>query len=216
MGQAGQHLRREMQARGGRGHRALVAGEYGLVPVAVALLLLAAEVGRQRESSAGRIDRAVPAHQPGAVGDHRQHRADHPAHPHLCARPHFPPGSDQASPHPGLRFLQPQQLDATIVGEEARRDHLGVVEQAEVAGPEERGEVREAGVGHRAGRAVEHHHAGIGADGGRIGGDQPGRQRVVEVGRAQRHQSGRMRGLITSTPWAASLSTKRWNMPSSS
>ncbi len=72
--------------------------------------------------------------------------------------------------------------EAARGGEEARGKHAGVVEDQQVAGLEQRGQVGEVVVGEGAGAAVERHHAAAAAHRGRLLRDEVFGEVVVEVG----------------------------------
>ena len=75
-------------------------------------------------------------------------------------------------------------LEACAAREEACRNDAAVVEDEQVIGPQEIGEVVEVAVGEGPGDAVDGHHAGVAALGGWVLRDERGGQVEVEVGNA--------------------------------
>ena len=98
------------------------------------------------------------------------------------------PGADEGRPGAVVVFAQKEQLHATAsIGanaEEAGGHNAGVVQDEEVAGTKEGGEVADVVVAESPGFARDNQEAGRVAGLDRLLGDQLGRQVVVEVRRS--------------------------------
>jgi hypothetical protein len=77
--------------------------------------------------------------------------------------------------------LEEEEFQPAIIGEGAGRDDFGVVEDGEIAGPEEGGKIGEETVLDQAGTAMKDHHARRGAVGKGVGGDEGLREGVVVI-----------------------------------
>lgn len=86
--------------------------------------------------------------------------------------------------------LEKEEFETAIVGEGAGGNDFGVVEDGEIAGLEEGGEIGEETVLDEAGMAMEHHHARRGAVREGAGGDEGGGKRVIVV--AQEEAQGKL------------------------
>ena len=181
----------EVQAGGGRRDGAGFARVHGLVAGVVAGVGLVRDVGRQRR---------------GAVGvqqvQHRTGKAD-VEQLALAAQHHGVEGVGQAQPHAGAGRLAgahvgqgavglgdalDQHLDLAaggLVAVQPGLDDAGVVEDQQVAGPQQAGQVGEAPVMQLAG-VIQVQQPAAGAFGGGRLGDELGRQLVVEVGNGER------------------------------
>ena len=177
-------FRREVQAGGGRGDRAGLAGVDGLVALAVFGSVFAVNVGRQGDV-AGALERGVKVgnglEADGALavftmGDDLSLQAA-VAEADDFAGEDFAPGADEGEPLPLGELLGEHDLDAAgdvvaglgmeagALAVEAGGDDAGVVEDEEVAGLKEGGKVAEVAVGEGSGGAVEGEHARGGAVG---------------------------------------------------
>src|SRR5947209_20291086 len=110
-----------MQAGGGGGDGAALAGVDGLVTLGVQWLDRALEVGREWEfAGAVEVDRAVELHQSLAFGEDLAHDAGAALDDDAGAEAHLAAGFDQAFPEVLAERFQEEKLDAAVVGEEAR------------------------------------------------------------------------------------------------
>jgi hypothetical protein len=110
------------------------------------------------------------------------HTVDHERRPHgtEAPRPH------ERAPARAVGGSEKEQLDpasARGLGEHARRDHAGVVDDEAVAGTKERGQVTDGVIGEGAGRPIEQEEPGGIARGRRVLGDAGRGQVVVVVGK---------------------------------
>ena len=83
--------------------------------------------------------------------------------------------------------LEEEEFEPAIIGERARGDDFGIVEDGEVARLEERGEIGEEPVLDEPGAAMEHHHAGGGAVGEGMGGDERLGEGIVVIAQEEAH-----------------------------
>ncbi|CAM2144622.1 hypothetical protein PT2222_160105 [Paraburkholderia tropica] len=143
----------EVQARRGRGHRARILREHGLVAGFVAGVGVVRDVWRQRQTAELLDQREA------VVGEvQRVERLDALAHRHV-------EGVGQTQRGAGRRALARadlrerraragQALDehldlaaAGLLAEETRLQHLGIVEHQQIAGRDARGQIRDGAVG---------------------------------------------------------------------
>ena len=180
----------EMQRRRRRGDRARPLGEHGLVALDVLAVVGAVDVGRQRHVAVAleqfqRLGRKAQAKERGVAAGAAEHlgvegvgEADDAAGLRRLARAHL-----RDHDAVGLDALD-QRLDraaARLDAEQARLDHRRVVDDEQVAGAQQLGQIAKAPVVRRRGAAVEQ------ARGAALGrgmlGDQLARQREVEIAR---------------------------------
>jgi hypothetical protein len=184
-GRGAEDLRREVQAGGGGGDGAflLTGGKDGLVALAVAGAVVAAHVMREGEVAVGvLIHDLIPLDEAIAIfGEDFDHAAGGGSDAALVADSELFPWADHALPAGGCEGFETQDFVA-FVGEEAGGDDSGVVEDEEIAGEQELGDVAEGAMLDLTGGAVNDHHAGRGAVGERFAGDEFRRKMVVEVG----------------------------------
>ena len=190
-----QQAGREMQPGRGRGDRARLAGEHRLVrvPVARVAAFRALDIGRQRHGAV-RLKRRVEFRP-----FRRERQRDFPALPALLqhrfepagkgdpvALAEPPPGPGEGEPAPLVEALVQQGFDCRRAAPpvEARRDHARVVDNHEVARPEQvrqfgNAAVRESGRNMQQPRRVARLHRPL--------RDQPGGQVEIEIAGAQGH-----------------------------
>ncbi len=193
LAQARQQRLVEVQPGGGRGDRADFAREHGLIALAVFDTRLAADIGRQRQAASleqpvlqrGRdletqqIELAIAAQHLGlAAGIERDHAAGlgRLAGADLYAR----------------LALAKQALDqdlhspaAGLLPEQARRNDPGVVEDQQIAGLQQLGQIAHLAVAEGRWRRRHHQQAAGGTFGQRRLGDQFFGQLVMEIGLLQ-------------------------------
>jgi hypothetical protein len=194
--QLGQQAFVEMQCGGRRGHCARHAREHGLVAARVVGRIGVRDVGRQRHVAAAlhqRIrvfagiaeaeaeQRAVfvgpAAQQRGAkAADHLQRGAHRRLLAHLHVRDHLV----------ALQHALDQQFELAagrLFAEQARLDHLRVVEHQQVAARSSEGRSLEDAVDRSVAHAIEQTRGA--AFGGRVLGDQLGREVEIEIGKRE-------------------------------
>ncbi len=127
------------------------------------------------------IDRGIEPDDALALLEDLLHGAGDSADRGRSARAHFLAGADEAFPGGGVGGLEFDDLDLPVVGEEARADDAGIVEDQQVVLFDEVREVGEACVIDLAGVAVDDEHAASVAPLGRAGGDEFLGEEVVEI-----------------------------------
>ena len=205
-----QDFRREVQARGGRGHGTGMGGEDGLVALAVERLVGALDVRRQGhvadaaellEEVAGVMEAQGALAEGAATGDFGLQlaiEADALADAHLAAGMHqrLPGGgvagvrTNQEDFHFALQILAAggvllpdgEGVHAGAMPVEAGWENFGIVEHQAVAGPQELRQIAEGGVLPAPLVAEEHQHARGGAVLQRALCDQLLGQGIIEVG----------------------------------
>ena len=183
------HFGGEMKSGGRRGDGAFLFGIDRLVAFAVGLVLDATHVVRQCELAVlVEIERRVPTDQAVAIFKNLGHHAadaardDFATQLHAFARPH------EAAPFEFAMAVEAEQLDATIVGKHARRNHPRVVEHQQIVGPQIFGDVAKHAMLEAAALAMHDEHPRRSAIGKRPRGNEFLGQVVIEILRAQRHR----------------------------
>ena len=184
-----ENLRREVQPGGRRGDGAAFASEDRLVALRVRRLDFALEVRRQRHFARRvEIDRAAKVDHALTVRLDCRDDARHAADVNERALAHFAARLDEALPAIAAEVFEEEQFDPSVVAVNARRDDARVVQNHEIAVPQEAGKFREAPMLDPPCRAVQHEHARVFTARERMPGDQFIRQRVVVVGGGEAHE----------------------------
>ena len=209
MRQLGQDFRGEMQSGRGCRHRTGLPCVNRLVTHAVFRIIFAAEVGRNRHvPELFQIRRGLEPHNARAVlFVDRFDLRGRPGNGEMVAGPRAFARTREGAPTGRAQLIEKQQLDATVSGDQSRRNHPRVVEHEHVARTDKFRQVTERPVGHGARGSVHHHHSRGGAVRQRTHGHQLTRQFEIVVGERRTHAS--LRAFTGCSPaWRAATESK--------
>lgn len=177
-------FRCEVEACGGSGDRvrAVPAGIDRLVAFLVLVVIAAVHVVREGKVTVLLIVRWLFEMQvAGAVFRYGRDGAGAAADGDAVSLAHALAGTDHADPVVRGDCVEAEDFDAAVVREEAGAGHADIIEDDEVGGVYERGEITERAVFPAVFRAVHDQHAGGIALGERSAGDEFVGQVVIEV-----------------------------------
>ncbi|MCY1231077.1 hypothetical protein D9M72_435130 [compost metagenome] len=197
----------EMQARGGRGHRAGAARVDGLVAGFVVGVRVVRDIRRQRQAAVAldQVQRRLGEAQREELVHARAHGDGEGVVGQMqrAALGRGLGGAHLGQHGVGIDHALDQHLDlaaAGLVAKEARLDHAGVVEDQQVVGTQVVDDVAEGTVDHAhrvggvgGGQLFDHQQPARAAVGQRALGNQFWWQREIEIGKRQHRGSGGLR-----------------------
>ncbi len=154
-------FRGEVQAGGGRRDRArLPPRVYRLIALAIAGVIVAAEVRRQRQMADGlQVGRRGKIDDAFAFGQNRGDVSGDARDHNFASDARAPARLHPTDPALWRWSIQDQQLQFRFLRQDARRDDSGIIHHAKIAGPQIAGKIDKATVLDGASPAVQHKHA---------------------------------------------------------
>ncbi len=177
-----QNFRSEMQSRSGGGNGALLTRKGGLISLTVIRVALTVHVVRKCKPAMGLlVNGPVPDNDAVTIIQNGVNRARGLADFHSAPWFHLLAGAHEAFPLELRELVGADELYASVIGEEARSDDLGVVEDEQILRVHVACKIGEHAVLNKPGITMDDHHARTCPVFERAAGDKLLRKVIVKI-----------------------------------